>query len=111
MIIKEIRVLQISLAEAEQKEAFKYGTYNNLKQELTFTVNHVSNRNFRLVHDNIKAYAIVEGQNATITSTLFDVKEFNTEKEALDEIVKLGLEYDPPEDPEDEIIDDVLDNK
>lgn len=101
MITKEPITIKISLVEAKQKEAFKHGTYNTQKQELSFDINHASGKNFRLVYDAKKAYCIVEGEAQTITSTLYDIKEYATEQEALDEIKKLGLEYIPPEEPDD----------
>lgn len=98
MITQEIIKIKISEEEAEKKAAFTSinSTYDKEKGELTFTVNHLSGKKYRLAHDNKTAWALVEGENTTFTSTLHTVEEFDTEKEALDQISKLGLEYNPP---------------
>lgn len=109
MITEENIKLNISYNDAIKMKAFKYGTYDNLKQELSFTVNHASKENFRLVHDNTKAYCIIEGEEKTVTSTLYKVKDFKTEQGALNKIIELGLEYNPPENDELDTTDDELD--
>jgi len=98
MITQEIRKLLLSKVEAEEKAAFtsKDAVYDPEKEELIFTVNHASGKFFRLLYDNKKVSAIVEGTENTITSTMRTIEEFDTEKEVFDRIAVLGLEYDPP---------------
>jgi hypothetical protein len=47
------------------------------------------------VHDDKRAY-VIEGTDRTITTSMLAIEEFDTEKEILDRIETLNLEYDPP---------------
>ena len=105
MITKEFVTLKIPLSTAQNIEAYKHGTYDNIKQELSFNVNHASKKKFRLVHDIKKAYVIVDGNEKNITSAIYDMKEFNTKEEALDKVEELGLEYDLSQEVDDILID------
>ena len=72
-------------------------SYNSIKKELTFEANKATGKKFRLVHDGKTAY-IVEGSDKNETVSIFTIEEFDTEKEALDRITKLGLKYETPEE-------------
>ena len=51
---------------------------------------------WRLVHDNAKVISLFEGEG--FTWTIFPLFCSETEKECLDEIARLHLEYKPDED-------------
>ncbi len=50
-------------------------------------------KQWRLVHDNKTVMALIEGLQ-TVTETVHDVLEFDTEDQAMKAIEALGLEYD-----------------
>ncbi len=83
----------MSEAEAVKKAAFKKGTFNKEKAELSFKVNNATGKALRLVHDGKTVIAIIEGTAKTITSTLHTIEEFATKKHAEDRIKELGLQY------------------
>ena len=49
---------------------------------------------FRLVHNNTKVVALIEGTRQTITSTNHEAEEWDIEQEILNRIAVLGLEYE-----------------
>lgn len=71
----------------------KNAIYDTQKNELTFKANYITGKGFRLVHDSEKVIALIEGTDTTITTTIYNAEEFKTEKEILDRIEELGLEY------------------
>jgi hypothetical protein len=84
-------------AEAMEMAAFtsRAASYDKEKGELSFTVNEAKEGTLRLVHDDKRAY-VIEGTDRTITTSMLAIEEFDTEKEILDRIETLNLEYDPP---------------
>jgi hypothetical protein len=66
-------------------EKTKYGTKN------------VTGTGFRLVHNDTKVVALIEGTEQTITSTNHKAEERSTKQEALTRIDILGLESEPPD--------------
>ena len=99
MIEQKIHKLKISQAEAAKLVAYSNedSIYDEGKGEFTFKANHASGKGFRLVYDDKKVLALIEGMDKTVTSTIYTVEEFATEKQALDRIKDLGLEYEPEE--------------
>lgn len=85
----------MSRTEAIKKIAYinKKAIYNTQKNELIFKANYITDKGFRLVHDSEKVIVLIEGTDTTITTTIHEVEEFKTEKEILDRIEELGLEY------------------
>lgn len=96
MITKKITKLKMEEKEAEKAYKHKDTFYDKEKGELILTINKASGKAFRLVHDGNEAF-IIEGDEKTVTETIHEVEEFNTEKQVLKRIAKLGLKYDPPE--------------
>ena len=64
-------------------EKTKYGTKN------------ITGVGFRLVYNNTKVIALIEGTEQTITSTNHKAEEWGTKQEALNQIDILGLDYEP----------------
>ncbi len=97
MIKIETRKIRLSQIEAEKRPAFskKESVYAN--EELSFTVNAMSGKNFRLVHDKESVFILFEGTDRNVTTTIHKAEEFKTEKMALDKIKDLGLKYVPLE--------------
>ena len=93
-VISVDHVLKLSEADAMKKAAFKVGTYDNEKTELSFKINNARGKAFRLVHNGKKVFALVDGSPQTVTSTLHTIEEFTTEKKAEDRIKELGLQYE-----------------
>ena len=102
MITQVVHNIKISESEAKKKGAYysEGATYDKVKNELTFKVKEVTNKNFRLIYINDKVVTLVDGTDLTITSTLHTTEEFNVIEQALSQIEKLGLEYTPGEDLE-----------
>ena len=102
MITQVTHNIKISESEAKEKRAYysEGAVYDKVKGELTFKVNKVTNKNFRLVYINGKVVTLVDGTDLTITSTLHTAEEFNVIEQAFSQIEKLGLEYTPDEDLE-----------
>ena len=90
IVITDDRVLSIAVF------ADKDSIYDNIKQELFFKVNKSSGDNWKLIHDGIKVMTIVEGTKDTVTTTIYKIEEFETEKEVFERIKTLGLEYTSP---------------
>ena len=61
------------------------------------TINTAKGAAFRLVHDGETAFQIIDGTDKTVTSCIYTIEEYETEKECLTVIEKLGLKYTPPE--------------
>jgi hypothetical protein len=101
MITTDIITIKISEIDAKMMAAFtsKDASYDKQKEELTFVVENATQKAFRLVWEDKKYFALIEGTDKTITSTLHIIEEFETEEQALDRIEILGLEYDPPDKP------------
>ena len=99
MITQKIHKIKISKTEAEKMAAYKTqgAVYDELIGELSFEVKHISKENFRLIHNNVTAWVIIKGTNKSTTLTIFEAEKFQTEQQALDQIAKLGLEYNPEE--------------
>ena len=97
MITPEIFTVAISREDAELKAAFdsKDGSYDNLKGELTYIVNHARGKAYRLVHDGIKVRTIVVGRDDNTTSTMSTIEEFETKQEVIARIEELKLAFDP----------------
>ena len=95
MITQITHKIKISEVNAKKKAAFtsKDAFYDKEQEELTFTVENATQKAFRLVWEGKKCFALVEGTDKTITSTLCNIEENETEAEALDRIEELGLEY------------------
>ena len=93
MINQELYKIQIPEVEAMKKAAYfsKEAAFDGVKGELTFKVNHASGKSFRLVHDDVKVVAVIEGMDKTITSTMHTIEEFDTEKAVADRIEALNL--------------------
>ena len=93
MINHELCKLKVSKAEAMKKAAYfsKEAAFDSVKGELTFKVNHASGKAWRLVHDDVKVVAVIEGMDKTITSTMHAIEEFDTEKADKDRIEALTL--------------------
>lgn len=53
----------------------------------------ITEKMFRLVHDNVKVIVLIEGTEQSITTTIQEVEEFETKQQALDRIDELGLDY------------------
>ena len=101
MIISVVHKIKKPEAEAMEMAAFtsRAASYDKEKGELSFTINEAKERAFRLVHDDKRAY-VIEGADETITTTMLAIEEFDTEREILDRIETLNLEYDPPAEME-----------
>ena len=99
MIEQKTHKLKISQAEAEAKKAGAKvdSVYDPQKGEFTFKANRATGKNFRLVHNGETALAVIDGTEKTVTTTIYQIEEFDTKKKALDRIDKLGLEYENPE--------------
>lgn len=97
----KIETLKVKISEAEAIKTPAYtskdAVYDKEKGELTFKAKRANGQAFRLVHDKKKVLDLIEGTDKTITSTIHEMEEFATEKEALDRIKALGLEYTPDE--------------
>lgn len=95
MITQNVYVLKISKQEAEEKAVFTYpdSNYDDIEGELTYKVNNSTEINFRLVHNGVKVFDIVEGEDNTITSSLNIIEDFTTKQLAFDRIKDLGLDY------------------
>ena len=93
MITIKDKKLSISKKEAEKLAVYAMAdaTYNDLGSELSFKSNYVTGKGFRLVHNGVTDFVLIEGTEKSKTSTIYTVVEFDTEKEALEGIVKLGL--------------------
>jgi len=61
------------------------------------TINTAKGAAFRLVHDGETAFQIIDGTDKTVTSCIYTIEEYETEKECLTVIEKIGLKYTPPE--------------
>lgn len=96
-VTKKTHKITISENDAKKLPAYtsKDASYNKGKQELSFTIENASGQAYRLVHNGVKAMALIEGTGVTTTSTIYTIEEFATKQEALDRINFLGLEYDP----------------
>lgn len=97
----KIETFKIKISEAESiktpAHTTKDAVYDKEKGELTFKAKRANGQAFRLVHDNKKVMALIAGTDKTVTSTIHEMEELATEKEALDRIKALGLEYNPPD--------------
>ena len=58
-------------------------------------IKNITGKGLRLVHNDIRVIALIEGTKQTITSTTHKVEESNIEQEALNRIGILGLKYIP----------------
>lgn len=52
---------------------------------------------YRLIHDNTKVLALIDGSEQSKTTTIHEVEEFETEQQAIQRIEDLGLEYEKQE--------------
>ena len=93
MITIKDRTLSISKKEAEKLAVYNMtgATYNDLDGKLSFKANYVTGKGFRLVHNGITAFALIEGTDKSKTRTIYTVAEFDSEEKALEEIKKLNL--------------------
>ena len=87
---------EILLPEKEAKEKAAYLKADSIYVggKLQFKVNKLTGKNFRLIHNDIDVYALIEGTVQSKTTTISKVEEFKTEQEAFDRIKELGLEYE-----------------
>ena len=74
--------------------------YDDAKSELSFIINHSTGKFFRMVYNSTRVMALINGTDTTFTSAIYTIEEFKTEQEVLDRIEAVGLEYEPPEDPD-----------
>ena len=86
---------EILLLEKEAKEKAAYLKADSIYTggKLKFKVNELTGKTFRLIHNDINVYALIEGTVQSKTTTISKAEEFKTEQEALSRIKKLGLEY------------------
>ena len=96
-VVKKTHKITISKADAEKLPAYtsKDAVYDDIKSELSFTVENASGKAHRLVHNGQKVMALIEGTDITFTSTIYTIEEFTTKQQAIDRINSLGLEYGP----------------
>lgn len=90
------KIHKITMLETEAKKMAAYKTQGAVydKSELSFKIKHVSEKGFRLIHNNVKLIAIIAGTERSITMTIFEVEKFATREEALDKVSKLKLEIE-----------------
>lgn len=78
--------------KAEKTQAFKLGKGKHKDNNIfEIDVNIKTGNGWVFVHDNKTAFVVTEVQNQL--ETIHEIEEFNTEKECLDEIDRLGLIY------------------
>lgn len=95
MIKVETRKIRLSQIEAEKRPAFLKEESVYANEELSFKVNAMANKNFRLVYDKISVLTLFEGTDKDVTTTIYKAEEFKTEEMALGRIEALKLEYVP----------------
>ena len=98
MINVELFKTKCSQANAEKKPAYtKIGSVYD-KGELSFRVNVMTGKNFRLVHNGKSVLALVEGSTKHQTVTIYNTEECATRLEATERIKALGLIFVEPEE-------------
>ena len=89
------KTYKIEKSEIEAKKMAAYKTQGAVydKDELSFKIKHVSGKSFRLIHNDLAVFAIIEGTNKDTTLTIYKAEEFVTEQQSFDRIDELELEY------------------
>lgn len=109
--IKKVK-LKLSKEKAEKTKVYKDGkaTYDPVYAGISFDANEKTGPGFALVHDGTKAFAIIEGSEGSVTTSIHDIEEFTTRQGVLDRITDLGLKYtvEPAVEPIVKKVDDVL---
>ena len=82
-----------------QEEAEKTAAYYKIDTVYTlgvmkFKVKKVTGKTERLVYDGSKGITLIGGTGSSITTTIHDVNEYETEALALEAIEELGLEME-----------------
>ena len=97
-MIKKVKV-KMKKDKAEKTQAWQNSgsSYSEETGELSFDLNQKTGTDWALIHDDKTALAVIEGSEKGFTETIHKIEEFETEQECLDQIKKLGLIYNPPE--------------
>ena len=94
MVTVENKEILLPEKEAKKKAAYLKTDSVYAGNKLQFKVNKLIGKKFRLVHNDINVYALIDGTEKSKTTTIFKAEDFKTEQEAFDRIEKLGLEYE-----------------
>ena len=64
---------------------------SKMSTEMLFNVNEVTGRLWRLIHDGERVLFLFEGADDNVTTTIYNVEEFETKREALAWATQNGL--------------------
>ena len=83
--------------QMEQKDAEKTAAYGKIDTTyalgiMKFKVKKITDKAWRLVYDGPKGIALIDGTDPSITTTIHDVNEYETEALALKAIEQLNME-------------------
>jgi len=94
MIQIQDKELAITIAEAEKLAAYDKINTTYTLGIMKFKVKKITGKAWRLVYDGSKGIALINGADLSITTTIHDVNEYETEVLALEAIEQLDLEIE-----------------